>query len=91
MIFVAILEESQKVDLEEKGILKDCRPIVKPALITPEGGFVYLNQGHIDCLLDYESKKVVEETLERLSKGPFENVASNLLISFKGGKKDGNT
>ena len=65
MKYLAILDESEKVDLEEKGILKDCKPIFKEMLVGTDGQSLYLTQGHLDCLMEYSQRKMIEMEIER--------------------------
>ena len=64
MKFLVILDESEKVDLEEKGIIKENKPIFKEMLVATNGESLYLTQGHIDCLAEYSQRKVIEFELE---------------------------
>ena len=65
MKFLVILDESEKVDLEEKGLIKESKPIFKEMLVATNGESLYLTQGHIDCLAEYSQRKIIEQELER--------------------------
>jgi hypothetical protein len=65
MKYIAIIDESKKVDLEEKGILKGCKPIFKEMLVGKDGQSLYLTQGHLDCLMEYSQRKIIEEEIKR--------------------------
>ena len=65
MKFLVILDESKKIDLEEKGILKGCKPIFKEMLVGKDGQSLYLTQGHLDCLMEYSQRKIIECEVER--------------------------
>ena len=61
MKYIVIIDESEKVNLEEKGILKGCKPIFKEMLVGTDGQSVYLTQGHLDCLIEYSLEKRLQK------------------------------
>ena len=65
MKFLAILDESEKVDLEEKGLIKGSKPIFKEMIVATNGESLYLTQGHLDCLVEYSQRQVIEQEIKR--------------------------
>ena len=43
------------------------KPIIRPTVTFQSGESLYLTQGHIDSLLDYEKRQALKETLERVN------------------------
>lgn len=42
-------------------------PLGKPLVIGEGGEKVYLTQGHIDCLIDYERKQAIEKAINNFN------------------------
>ena len=64
MKFLVILDESEKIDLEEKGLIKESKPIFKEMLVGKDGQSVYITQEHLNCLIEYSQRKVIEQELK---------------------------
>ena len=43
------------------------KPLQHPTITTEGGASLYLTQGHIDCLREYEKIKMLEEAIQRVS------------------------
>lgn len=41
-------------------------PIFKPIMVSDNGGFVYMDQEHIDVLIDYERKENLKSIINRM-------------------------
>ena len=72
MKLIAIIDESQLNDYEKSHLLFEGKernlaltPIIKETLITKDGETVYLTDGHIKCMLDYEQKKILEDIIAK--------------------------
>ena len=65
MKFLVILDESEKIDLEEKGLIKESKPIFKEMLVGKDGQSVYITQEHLNCLIEYSQRKAIEQELKR--------------------------
>lgn len=68
MKFLVILDESEKIDLEEKGLIKESKPIFKEMLVGKDGQSVYITQEHLNCLIEYSQRKMIEQEIEREKK-----------------------
>ena len=81
MRYLLILEESQyndfeKVDgnlleiyaIDQNGNKRifDLRPIQREMVVMPNGASVYITQGHIDAMMEYECKQHVKEIYDRM-------------------------
>ena len=55
------------------------KPIVREMLVTKDGNSVYLQQKHIECLMEMERKEMFEEAIQNMMKslGLKENHADN--------------
>ena len=66
-------EEARRIVAEKKELPTanlvngDCisRKSVKETLVTKDGETVYLTDGHINCMLDYEQKKILEDIIAK--------------------------
>ena len=82
MKYMVILDESQFKDfninttkpfaihLTDKNgedRLLSYRPIIKPMVVIPTGESVYITQGHIDALTEYECNEQIKELCERMN------------------------
>ena len=45
------------------------KPLQKPVLTFPNGESIYLNQEHIDALLEYEKRVSIAEAVRRINEG----------------------
>ena len=43
-------------------------PVTNPILVNPDGSFVYLTQGHIDCLAEYAREQMRKDLMESVTK-----------------------
>ena len=50
---------------DEKGFTRAVRlkPIVKPTVVREDGESVYITQGHIDSMLDYEQRERISRVI----------------------------
>ena len=82
MRYLLILEESQyndfqKVDgnpleikiADKDGVdhLFDVRPIQREMVVMPNGASVYITQGHIDVMIEYEREQHIKEICDRMN------------------------
>ena len=69
MKFIAIIDESDLKNDEKSKLLWQrsftIKPIYKEMLVTKDGESIYLTEGHIDCFIDYEKKKILEDVLRK--------------------------
>ena len=42
------------------------KPIGKPVITLPTGDSVYITQGHIDAMLEYEKQEQIKEVIEQM-------------------------
>ena len=78
MKYIAVLDEEilqyfQTDDCGRTLVLKDeqgytravnLKPIARPLFVNTNGENVYLTQGHIDCMLDYEREEAIKRVVE---------------------------
>ena len=82
MRYLLILDESlyndfQKVDgnlleiyaIDQNGIKRtfDLRPIQREMVVMPNGASVYITQGHIDAMMEYEREQHIKEICDRMN------------------------
>ena len=72
MKLIAIIDESQLNDYEKSHLLFEGKernlaltPIIKETLVTKDGETIYLTDGHIKCMLDYEQQKILEDIIAK--------------------------
>lgn len=76
MKYIAIIEEEMlsSEDLRELRLpvilnngmyYAPLKPIFKELLVGKDGNSLYLTKGHIECMLEYEKRKVFEQIIER--------------------------
>lgn len=55
---------------DEKGFTRAVRlkPIVKPTVVREDGESVYITQGHIDSMLDYEQRERLSRITEDMER-----------------------
>ena len=56
---------TDKAGLTRAVILK---PVIKPTITLNNGESVYLTQGHIDAMIDYEKKETTKSFIEEFNK-----------------------
>ena len=71
-----VLVVTDKVD-STRGI--ELKPLQRAMVVTEEGNSAYLNQEHIDCLLEMEKKQMFDKAVHDMIKslGLEENYANN--------------
>lgn len=45
------------------------KPVIRPTLTLDDGVSLYLTQGHIDAMIEYEKKETVREVIDEFTKG----------------------
>lgn len=66
-----MLNENDKRELRVPVLEKEgtsyvnLKPLVTHILTIKDGENIYLTQGHLDCLMEYSQKKIIEMELER--------------------------
>ena len=76
MKYIAIVDDNALIDIRELRMVvvtpKGCqdvslKPVIRPTLTLEDGQSIYLHQGHIDAMREYEEIAVVKRTVDEMS------------------------
>lgn len=65
MKYIAIVDENNLKEILERGA--EVKPIAKTMFVNTDGKSVYISQGHIDVMVEYEQKQQIESIQKDLA------------------------